>query len=58
MPQTWRFTPDCSENPFCFFFKNKKSVAESGYMAGKVPKRVGTDKKQGDVPDVKLQVVI
>jgi hypothetical protein len=27
-------------------------------MAGKVPKRVGTDKKQGDVPDVKLQVVI
>jgi hypothetical protein len=40
------------------FFLNKKIVTKSRNKAGKVPKRVGTDKKQGDVPDVKLQVVI
>jgi hypothetical protein len=39
------FTPDCSENPFCFFFKNKKIVTKSGYRAGKMRKRVGAKKK-------------
>jgi len=24
------FSPDCSENPFYFFFKNKKIVTKSG----------------------------
>jgi hypothetical protein len=45
MPKSWRLTPDCSGNPFCFFFKNKKIEAKSGKMAGKVPKRVGAKKQ-------------
>jgi hypothetical protein len=24
MPKILSFTPDCSENPFCFFFKKQK----------------------------------
>jgi hypothetical protein len=36
--------PRLKRKSFLFFFKNKKSVAESGNMAGKVPKRVGADK--------------
>ncbi|EIA09697.1 hypothetical protein HJ01_01115 [Flavobacterium frigoris PS1] len=29
------FSPDCSENPFYFFFKNKKIATQSGRDDGK-----------------------
>jgi hypothetical protein len=29
-PKPWLFSPDCSENPFCFFFKNKKIETKGG----------------------------
>ncbi len=38
---SWRLTPDRSENPFCFFFKNKKIEADSGNKAGKIPELLG-----------------
>jgi hypothetical protein len=38
MPKISSFTPDCSENPFCFFFsKNKKIEAKAGIGFGKCP---------------------
>jgi hypothetical protein len=38
MPKILSFTPDCSENPFCFFFsKNKKIEAKAGIGFGKCP---------------------
>jgi hypothetical protein len=45
MPKRFRFTPDWSGNPFCFFFKNKKIGAQSGKMDWKMPVPFGSNKK-------------
>jgi|LakMenEpi03Aug12_release.lakeMendotaPanAssembly.Ray.scaffolds.fasta_scaffold3274450_1 hypothetical protein len=43
MPKSWRLTPDCSENPFWFFFQNQKDCSKSGNKAGKMPELFGSN---------------